>query len=130
MVCILPLTVPAASSLLLGVSQLIPAEQPDSIPPVRGANGGSWYNLPLTSVPKRGQVAKYAVEKKSRLTCKQAADVFPQREAGSNVPKNTPTLSPQVALVFAGEAFSGATVRLAWEAPADNIRQYTASLKE
>jgi hypothetical protein len=43
-------------SCLVGVGQLIPAEQPDSITPVRGANGACWYNLPLASVPKRGQV--------------------------------------------------------------------------
>jgi hypothetical protein len=97
---------------------------------VRGANGACWYNLPLTSVPKRGQVAKDSVKESSALRSKQACDVFKQCEAGSYVAKHTPTLFPQVALVCAGESLPGATVRLTGKSAADDIRQYTASLKE
>jgi hypothetical protein len=97
---------------------------------VRGANGDCRYNLPLTSVPKRGQVTKDSVEESPSLRSKQACDVFKECESGSYVAKHTPTLFPQIPLVCAGEPLSGATVRLTWEASADNIRQYTASLKE
>ena len=97
---------------------------------MRGANGGRWYNLPLTSVPKRGQVAKDSVKESSAFRSKQACDVLKQCEAGSYVAKHAPTLSPQVAFVCAGKALTGATVRLAWKAPADDIRECTASLKD
>jgi hypothetical protein len=117
-------------SSLRAVGQFIPAQHPDPLPPVGCSNGACWYNLPLTSVPKRGQVAKDSVEESPSLRSKQACDVFKECESGSYVAKHTPTLSPQVALVCAGESFSGATVRLARKAPADHIRQYTASLKE
>ncbi|MEI6413883.1 MAG: hypothetical protein WCP34_06415 [Pseudomonadota bacterium] len=84
----------------------------------------------MTSVPKRGQVAKDSVEESPSLRSKQACDVFKECESGSYVAKHTPTLSPQVALVFAGESLPGATVRLTGKSAADNIREKTASLKE
>ena len=76
--------------------------------------------MPLQSVPNLGQVAKYSVKKKSRLRGKQPGDVLEEREAGSEIPKHSPTLGPEVAFVGAGPALAGHAVGGAGEPGGDN----------
>jgi hypothetical protein len=128
-------------ALAVGQSEFIDAEEPDAIAPMRCANVGCRYNLPLTSVPNLGQVATYAVEKKS---CSEATirgigiatggeesrNVLEEGKAGSNVPKHSDALIPEVAGVDDASALAGEAVRLAREATSDDNRKLTASRKE
>jgi hypothetical protein len=91
----------------VAVGQFINTEEPDPISSMRCANVCRRKSLPRASVPERGQVAKYSVEKSSPLRAKQARDVLEQRELGSYIPKHPSAFVPKVALVGAGESLSG-----------------------
>jgi hypothetical protein len=52
---------------------------PDPVPPVRGTDGGSWYTVPDSIIPERGNVSEYG----SHPETKQAWDVLHDDEAGS-----------------------------------------------
>jgi hypothetical protein len=125
----------------VAVVQFIDAEEPDAIPSMWRANVGCRYNLPLTSVPNLGQVATYAIEKKScsELTIRgigiatageESRNVLEEGKAGSNVPKHSDALIPEVAFVDNASALAGEAVRLAREATSDDNRQLTASRKD
>jgi hypothetical protein len=125
----------------VAVGQFIDAEEPDPVPSMWRANVGCRYNLPLTSVPNLGQVATYAIEKKScsELTIrgigiatggKESRNVLEKGKAGSNVPKHSDALIPEVAFVDNASALAGEGVRLAREATSDDNRQLTASRKD
>jgi hypothetical protein len=97
--------------------------------------------LPLTSVPNRGQVATYAIEKKScseatirgigiATAGEESCNVLEEGKLGSNVPKHSDALIPEVAFVVAGSSFPGEGVRLARESTSDDNRKLTASRKD
>ena len=108
----------------------IPAEHPDPFSEVGGSQIGRRYNLPCASIPHVGQVAKDAVEKKSRFRGEQAGDIPEEREPGLQVPKHSNTLGPEVALVGAGAALPGGAVGLAGEPARDDNRERTTARKD
>jgi hypothetical protein len=52
---------------------------PDSVAPVRGANGESWYAIPPEIIPERGQ----GPENLSKSSTKERCDVFQNEVLGS-----------------------------------------------
>jgi hypothetical protein len=50
---------------------------PDAVATVRGANGGSWYAMPLRIIPERGQGSENVSEPASKERC----DIFQQHSA-------------------------------------------------
>lgn len=52
---------------------------PDAVASVRGANGGSWYAMPLSIIPERGQGS----ENLCKPSTKQSCDVLQDNEAWS-----------------------------------------------
>jgi hypothetical protein len=94
------------------------------------SNVGSRYDLPATSIPKRGQVRNNSVEESPSFRSKEPCNVLKERVSGSKVAKHSGALAPQVAFVGAGEPLAGATVRLAREAASDDNRQATCRAKD
>jgi hypothetical protein len=74
----------------------------------------------LASVPQRGQVAKYGVEKKSVVRAKKAEDVLEQREAGSYIPKQSDALRPEVTFVLGTFSFAGKGMSLTGKSPCND----------
>ena len=66
------------------------ANNPEAIPPVRGANGGSWDAMPFRIVPERGQVS----ENVSKPPKKECCDVFHDDEAGSYLANKSGVIAP------------------------------------
>lgn len=104
------------------------------------SNVGSAQTRPETSKTDRGQVRQNAVEEESRfklptiagnvLAGSESSDILEECKPGTNVPKYADAVSPQIAVVCAGESLSGVTVRLARKSTSDDKRELTASLKD
>jgi hypothetical protein len=54
--CCVDARLSVCASDAVAVGQFIDTEEPDALPSVGRANVGCRYNVPLTSVPNRGQV--------------------------------------------------------------------------
>lgn len=91
---------------------------PDSIPSVGSANGGSRNAVPLSIVPERGQVS----ENVSKPPSKQSCDVFHDDECGSYLANEPGVFAPQAGS-FAGKsrAFSSVGQVLTGEAATNDI---------
>lgn len=66
------------------------ANDPDSIPAVRRANGGSRYAMPLRVIPERGQVS----ENLAVPSTKQSCDVLHDDVPWSNLANDSGELDP------------------------------------
>jgi len=64
---------------------------PDPVPPVRGADGGSWYTVPDSIIPERGKVS----ENSSKPGTKETWHVFHDDELGSYFANKSGVLTPQ-----------------------------------
>jgi len=63
---------------------------PEAVPLVRGANGGSWYAMPLRIIPERGQVS----ENVAKPSTKQRCDVLHDDVAGTKFANETGIFRP------------------------------------
>lgn len=65
--------------------------KPDTVPPVRGANGGSRNAVPLRVIPARGQVSENSPESSSKESC----DVLHDDVPGSKLANESCVLGPK-----------------------------------
>jgi len=91
---------------------------PNAVSSVRGANGGSWYSVPLRIIPERGKVSENSAKPPSKQSC----DVLHDDESGSYLANDASVLEPEPRS-FAGEAsaLSRRADVLAWEPAADDV---------
>lgn len=68
-------------------------KDPDAIPLLGSANGGSWYAVPLRIIPERGQVS----ENDAKPSTKQSCDVFHDDEPRSKFANEAGDFRPQPA---------------------------------
>lgn len=66
------------------------ANDPDSIPAVRRANGGSRYAMPLRVIPERGQVSENLAVPSTKQSCDVLHDDVPR----SNLANDSGELDP------------------------------------
>jgi hypothetical protein len=99
---------------------------PDPVPPVRGAEGGGWYTVPDSIIPERGKVS----ENGSHPETKQAWDVLHDDEPWSYLANKSPVFSPQTRpFTFKASALSSMAKVLAGEAATDCVNGNSVSLQ-
>jgi hypothetical protein len=106
---------------------------PDPVPLVRGANGGSWYAIPADIIPDRGQVSENSAKPSPwplRWASKQCCDVLHNDDAGSNLANKTGDFGPEAGSCVIGDSglFSCCGNILAWlrEPASDNVNCVTS----
>lgn len=90
---------------------------PDPVPLVRGADGGSWNTVPLRVIPERGKVLKHVPESFRP----ESRHVLQQDISGSKVPNETGHMRPEPARVVLREALTGEGDGLTGESGSDEI---------
>lgn len=95
-------------------------DEPEAVPLVRGANGGSWDAIPLRVIPERGQVPENAVEPPRA----ESWDVLHDRISGAKLANDPSELRPKTRAgsVDPGSLAGEADV-LAGEATADQVHR-------
>ncbi len=101
-----------AGGCLLPYAALGVGQNEDAVPLVRGANGGSWYAVPLRVIPALGQVSENSSEPQGKVPW----DVFQQDVAGSYCANDSEDFGPKMTLVKLSLPVPGETERLAWVA--------------
>src|SRR5262245_33396770 len=92
---------------------------PDSVPLVRGADGGSRYAVPVRVIPERGQLAEYVSKPPSKESCR----VLHECVGGSYLAKDLAVCGPKPAFVLLDKAAAGNTDRLAGGSSGDKVNR-------
>jgi len=94
------------------------SHNPDTIPPVRGANGRSRYAIPFDTIPERGQRADHG----SHPPTKQRWNVLNAHPSSASLPNDPKHLEPKTApLTFEPGPFARDADILARKAPRDDV---------
>ena len=110
--CILPLGVPAASSLALGVRN-----NPNSVASVLGIDGTSRNNERRRGVADGIQVRKHFVEAQTDV----ASNILSNDPRGPQLVHEPIHFRPEVAVIFRARSVPGSTKRLARVSAANNV---------
>jgi hypothetical protein len=73
---------------------------PDSISPVGGIDGASWYKKRLDGVPFSFQVRKHLVEHHPVIPISKPANILSHNPAGFSFSYDSKHLRPEVAVIF------------------------------